>query len=124
MSNWKQISVKDDISKYESNDNVTVVKCKNKRVMKSGEIKIYEYNYLYTKKSNPKPRKLNEIFEKILENYSELIFSHEGIYKIATDIYTKLSDEDKKNTNIKKIQSFIYRERYKKEEKKLNEEII
>lgn len=91
--------------KMTDNENITYTKYKVRYTTKAGEVKTYEYVHKYTKKG----KGLN-INKKIFANYSDII-NDETLN--ATDkagrIYNLLDDEDRNQTDINKLRSFIYR---------------
>lgn len=83
---------------------------KIKYVTKSGAIKTYEYKSKYECKGRGKG-----INRAIKEKYNDIIFD-ESIKPVdkAYKIYGLMSADEKKQTDVYKIQALIYREIYKK----------
>lgn len=100
---------------WKKNEKYAVYKCKRKVTLKSGETAIYDVYKVMKKSECSGTKHIYNINYKIMKEYEDILFDNNiPPYQAATKIFIRLSPEDKKQTSIEKIQSFIYRERDKK----------
>lgn len=105
---------KGDVEMWKKNEKYAVYKCHRKMKLKSGEIAIYDVYKVMKKSEKGGNKHIYDINEKILNEFGDTLLNGTiPPYQAATKIFIRLSPEDKKQTSIEKIQSFIYRERRK-----------
>lgn len=107
---------KGDVEMWKKKDGYAVYKCHRKMKLKSGEIAIYDVYKVMKKSEKGGTKHIYNINEKMMGEYKDILFDDNiPPYQAATKIFIRLTPEDKKQTSIEKIQSFIYRERRKKD---------